>query len=352
MNKFLFHTELKYRLSRHIAFFVLLVTVFTLVLYSRSDAHSVWYFLKITFVNALIFLGYGYLTVFLLVPLFLPSHKYFYFAVSFLGLGFLLSALKLSVSDFIFYSSIAPEIMGSKGILNVRFILVNTKDMSFIAGLFVVVKFTKDWLIVENQSKSLQKKYDDLNLRMLQSHFEPHFLFNTLNNLYALSLGNPDKTLEVIRRFKRVLQFAITESRASKVPLQHEIEMIQNFVEIEQIRYGTRLRLNFRTTGNWENLEIAPLLLFTLVENCFKHGSSSDAGNPWIEISLKCTDGKLVFETRNSIPKLNPIPEPNQEKGLRRLRTRLGLIYPDKYLLELHEESERFDVKLELNLKD
>jgi sensor histidine kinase YesM len=352
LNKFLFHNELQYRLSRQIVFFVSLVAIFTLVLYSRSEAHSFWYFLKITFVNALIFLGYGYLTVFILVPLFLPSRKYFYFAVSFLCLGFLLSALKLLVSDFIFYSSIAPEIIGSKGILSIRFILVNTKDMSFIAGLFVVVKFTKDWLIAENQHKSLQEKYDDLNLRMLQSHFEPHFLFNTLNNLYALSLVNPNKTLEVIRRFKRVLQFAITESQTAKVPLQHELEMIRDFLEIEQIRYGARLQLKFRTTGNCENLEIAPLLLFTLVENCFKHGSSSDAGNPWIEISLKCADRKLVFETGNSIPKLIHVPEPSQEKGLRRLRKRLGLIYPDKYVLEFHEESERFDVKLELNLNE
>lgn len=350
MNKFLFHTALRYRLSRHITFFVVLVFVFTLVLFSRNHDQHFWQLLGLTFSNALIFFCYGYLTIFVLIPIFLPDKKFILFGISFLATGFLLSVLKLNVSDFIFYSSISPEFVDSKGMLTLRFILINTKDMSFIVALFVIAKFTKDWLIAENQRKVLEQKYTELKLRLLQRHFEPHFLFNTLNNLYALSLRNQEKTLDVIQRFRRVLQFSITESQKSKVPVSGEMEMIEDFIRIEQIRYGSRLQVESSVSGTCNNLMIAPFLLFTLVENCFKHGSSTDAGQPWIILSLDCGKNRICFETKNSIPK-KPHPAVSfQEKGLSELRQRLEFVYPKKFSLTLKEGHQEFTVKLELDL--
>lgn len=350
MNKFLFDTTLKYRIGRHLIFFVLLVLIFSLVLFSRSGDHEFLSLLKLTFINALFFMGYGYLTIFVLIPVFLSGRKYFWFGLVFLLTGFLLSALKLSISDFIFYTSISPEYLSSKGMLNFRYILINTKDMSFIVGLMVIVKFTKDWLIAEKQQKVLQKKYDELTLRLLQSHFEPHFLFNTLNNLYALSLVNSDKTPDVIRKFKRVLQFSITEAQLKRVPLKKEMEMIQDFLDIEQMRYGDRLRIEMKTMGSIENREIAPFILFTLVENCFKHGSSKDAGNPWINLSLRCENGIVRFEAKNSIPTKCQANQAFHERGLEKLRQRLELVYPKKYALNLKAEPMEFSVQLELIL--
>lgn len=337
-------------MSRHITFFVVLVLVFTLVLFSRSQNQHFFSLLRLTFVNALIFLGYGYLTILVLIPAFLPEKKYFILGLSFLLLGILLSILKLVISDFIFYSSISPEFVGSKGLLNVRYVLINLKDMSFIVALFVIARFTKDWLIAENQHINLLKTFEELNLRILQSHFEPHFLFNTLNNLYALSLTNQVKTLDVIQKFKRVLRFSITDSQNPFVPVSAELGMINDFIAIEQIRYGSRLRVKNLASGNYNELLIAPFLLFTLVENCFKHGSSADAGKPWIEISLTCKDGRIIFETRNSNPKKYEPSTIHHENGLSKLRKRLELIYPGKYRLNLNERPEEFDVKLELDL--
>ncbi len=350
LNKFLFHTALKYRIGRHLIFFMLLVLIFTLVLFSRSSNHHFLQLLYLTFINALIFLGYGYLTIFVLIPIFLPIRKYAYFGISFLGLGFLLSALKLSISDFIFYSSISPEFVDANGLLSLRFILINTKDMSFVVALIVIAKFTKDWLIAEKQHQLLQQKYDELNLRLLQSHFEPHFLFNTLNNLYALSLTNSEKTLNVIRKFKRVLQFSIADAQKKKVLLSTEIRMIEDFIDIEQIRYGSRLRIVNTVNGAFENLTIAPFLLFTLVENCFKHGSSTDAGQPWIRLSLSCEKNRIYFEAMNSTPKNHSGNLSIHENGLAKLRQRLELIYRKKYSLILLEEPQQFKVTLELEL--
>lgn len=350
MNKFIFDKAASYRLSRHITFFVITVLVFTLVLFSRNSGKDFLQLLRLTLVNALIFLGYGYLTLFALIPVFLPDKKFILLGISFFGLGLFLSVIKLSISDFIFYSSISPEFIGSKGLLSIRFILINTKDMSFIVALMLIAKFTKDWLIAENQRQALQNEYAELNLRLLQSHFEPHFLFNTLNNLYALSLSNPDKTLDIIRKFRRLLQFSISEAQKKKVTVLREIEMIEDFIRIEQIRYGSRLQITNTVTGNCENLLIAPFLLFTLVENCFRHGSSADAGQPWIMLSLTCEKSRIYFEAKNSIPKKNPPAMAIQEKSLLKLRKRLDLLYPKKYTLILKEENQEFTVKLGLDL--
>lgn len=350
MNRFLFHTDLKYRLSRHITFFVIIVLVFTLVLFSRSHGQHFGELLLLTTLNAAFFLGYAYLMIFVIIPLFLPEKKYVLLGITFLTIGFLLSVLKLSISDFIFYSSISPEFIGSKGILNVRYILVNTKDMSFIVALFVIAKFTKDWLITENQQKQLEMKYTELKLRLLQSHFDPHFLFNTLNNLYALSLGNQRETLDVIQGFSRVLQFSITEAQKETVPVSEEMKMIEDFVRIEQIRYGNRLRVEIAATGDCPNQMIAPMLIFNLVENCFRHGSSTDMGQPWIHLSLVCEKGRICFEAKNSIPEKCNSPITIQEKGLSKLRQRLDIIYPKKYSLTLSEGSREFTAKLELDL--
>lgn len=350
MNKFLFHKALEYRISRHITFFVSIVLVFTLVLYSRNQGQHFFELLWLTFINALIFLGYGYLTIFVLIPLFLPNKRYFLLGIVFLCLGIFLSVLKLTISDFIFYSSISPEFLGSQGMLNIRYILINTKDMSFIVALFVIARFTKDWLLAENQHKALLKTYEELSLTVLQNHFEPHFLFNTLNNLYALSLKNLDKTLDVIQKFKSVLRFSISDSQKPNVPVKDELDMINNFIAIEQIRYGARLRVKFLVSGNYEGLQMAPFIFFTLVENCFKHGSSTDAGNPWIDISLTCNEGKIYFETKNSVPKKIQPSAFSEKNGLAGLRMRLRLIYPKKHSISVEEGSHEFVVKLELDL--
>lgn len=350
MNKFLFDNALRFRISRHIVFFTVVVLVFTLVLYSRNSEKTFLYQLNLTFINALIFLGYGYLTIFILIPFLVLRRKYAWFAVSFLALGFVLSAIKLSVSDYIFYSAISPEFIGSKGMFSVRFILVNTKDMSFIVALFVIARFSKDWLIAEKQHKILQKKYAELNLKLLQNHFEPHFLFNTLNNLYALSLRNFDETLDLICRLKRVLHFAIVDGQQEKVLLNNEIAMIQDYIRIELLRYGSRLQLINNVKGEISQQVIAPFVLFTLVENCFKHGSSTDAGNPWIELNLNCKKNRLSVETKNSMPKKIQLVHATENKGLVRLRQRLDLIYPKKYSLVVQPKEQEFTVKLDLDL--
>lgn len=168
----------------------------------------------------------------------------------------------------------------------------------------MAIKLIKIWFEQQKEKFEIEKRTLQSELNLLKAQIHPHFLFNTLNNLYALSLINSEKTTDVIRKFKRILQFSIHDAQLKRVPLQKELDMIHDYIEIEQIRYGDRLRVEYQITGSAEKLEIAPFILFTLVENCFKHGSSADAGKPWIKLSLHVKDGLIIFETKNSIPTL------------------------------------------------
>lgn len=355
MNRLLYENSFKYRFTRHFAFFLIVVMLFSYLLFIQNDAQTFSQNLWITFVNSLFFFGYAYITIFLLIPEFLLKGKFIWFILVFLLVGIGLSALKLVISDQIFYSSISPENVDNKGIMNLRFIVVNTKDMTFIVSLFCITKYVKDYLYTERLRKKLELQNRQAQGKLLQAQFDPHFLFNTINNLYALSLLNPSKTREVIMRIKIVLNYIIDESQKNFVVLKDEIELVENYIQLEKLRYGKRLKVEYKTSGNTQLVKIPPMILFFLVENCFKHGSSLDAGTPWIKINVEAEPEKIRFTVSNSKPKtiIKPEKEENGGHGLSNLKRRLGLLYSKTgYKLSIENKEKLFVANLELKKPD
>ncbi len=329
MNKLFFGNRFKYRFTRHIIFFTVTVFIFTEILFLQNGSSSFLYTFWVTFLNSLFFFGYAYITIFLLIPEFLLKKNIVWFVLLFLLVGVGLSALKLVVSDQIFYASIAPENIERTGIMNLRFIVVNTKDMTFIVALFCIGKYLKDYLYTENLHKKLEIQNKEAQGKLLQSQFDPHFLFNTINNLYALSLLNPVKTKEVISRMKTVLNYIIDESQKEFVELKDEIGLVENYIQLEKLRYGKRLNVDFTVEGNEELIKIPPMVLFMLVENAFKHGSSLDAGTPWIKTTVRVSPGEIILQVENSKPKSHVKIEMEEKEGhgLKNLKRRLDMIY-------------------------
>ncbi|NQU53523.1 MAG: histidine kinase [Bacteroidetes bacterium] len=351
MNRFLYENSFRFRLFRHALFFLITVVLFTLILFVQNSTGSFFNTLWVTFLNALFFFSYAYITIFLLIPEFLLNRKLGWFVVLFLLIGIALSSIKLLVSDHIFYSSISPENIERRGFMELRFIVVNTKDMTFIVALFCIAKYVKDYLYAENMRKKLEIENKAAQAKLIQSQFDPHFLFNTINNLYALSLLNPSKTKEVIRRIKIVLKYIIEEIQKDYVDLQDEVSLVDNYIQLEKLRYGKRLKVVYRVQDNLEQLKIPPMVLFFLVENCFKHGSSLDAGTPWITIELKTDNGTILLSTENSKPRtfVNIGSEKSSKYELKNLRKRLEIIYqPEGYKLKVENFENSFKVKLEL----
>ena len=348
MNRFLFNNEFKFRLVRHFVFFAATVLGFAFLFFFQNKSDGFASALWITFVNSLFFFSYGYVTIFLLIPEFLLNRKAGWFVVLFLLIGVALSALKLMVSDQIFYAALSPENMQRRGLLNLRFVVVNTKDMTFIVALFCIAKFVKDFFHAEKTRKILQKETLEAKRKLYQAQFDPHFLFNTINNLYAISLLNPEKAIQVVGRLKTVLHYIIDEIQKDFVALESEIVLVKNYIQLEKLRYGNRLKVDFIIDGNLQTARIPPMILFFLIENSFRHGSSLDAGSPWIHVNIKPENGKIQLRVENSKPLSTRIFK-GGTLPLSQLRKRLDVIYSrDGYDLKIDETDKSFSVNLEL----
>ncbi|HSO88065.1 MAG TPA: histidine kinase [Draconibacterium sp.] len=321
---------------------------FAVILFVQRNNESFLNSLWITFINALFFFGYAYITIFLLIPEFLLSKKIVWFFFLFPLIGIAFSALKLVVSDQIFYSSISPENIESRGLFNLRFIAVNTKDMTFIVALFCIAKFIKDYVHAEEIRKLVTIQTKEAQRRLFQSQFDPHFMFNTINNLYAISLLNPAKTIEVIGRIKIVLKYIIDEIQKEYVDLSGEIELVRNYIQLEKLRYGDRLKVNLTINGDLKSRKIPPMVLFFLIENCFKHGSSLDAGSPWIKVEINSEPEKTMILVENSKPD-NKASKNKNDVQLKHLRKRLDIMYnTGGYKMKIWDSDNSFKVYLEL----
>ena len=195
-------------------------------------------------------------------------------------------------------------------------------------------------LVIANQAVELKSLKDQIN---------PHFLFNTLNNLYGLTSSNPEKAGEVVLRLSQLMQYMLYEGNLSQVPLQKEITYLQNYLALERIRYGPGLQLSFQINGAIERVTIAPLLLLPFVENAFKHGLSQQLNDAWLQIHLTMRGDELTVKVENSKP-----PSANAGGkaglGLPNVAKRLNLLYPGRHQLRQRNGTDSFLTTLTLTL--
>ena len=194
----------------------------------------------------------------------------------------------------------------------------------------------------------VQENYQ-AELQLLRAQIHPHFLFNTLNNLYALTLKQSDQAPLVVERLTGLLHFVLEQGTAPLVPLPDEVTLLRNYVALEQLRYGERLTLEFRAEGIAPAARIAPLLLLPLVENAFKHGAAEQVGAARISIALAVADGWFTCVVENT-KHAGPVPGAVAGIGLRNVRQRLELLYPQRHRLQVRAEDDTFAVCLALRL--
>lgn len=218
-----------------------------------------------------------------------------------------------------------------------------------IAAAIVIFK---KWYSDEQNNKKLAEEKMKAELNFLKSQVHPHFLFNTLNNLYALTLIKSDKTPDIVLKLSDLLDFMIYKSNDDYVPLAKELEIVEGYIELEKVRYSDRLDLRYRVTGETTNRQIAPLILLPFVENCFKHGASKDRSNPVIHIQINIEPECLCLKAVNSVPaESKTVEDENNGIGLSNVRRRLELIYPDRHALEIRQDDKTFEVELKIYWK-
>ena len=352
MYKLLVSQKLLIRVIRHFALFMGMIFLFTWVAWSRSnDQVSFWRGLAMVALNALFFFGYAYITVYLLIPKLLVRRMVLGFLVAFVATGIGLSLLKFIFSDFIFYQAIAPENAATSSLISLPTLLVNTKDMTFIVALFALVKYARDHYTLESNIRELQRKGLEAELKLIEHQMDPHVIFNNFNNLYSISIYRPEYLKSTVKKLKAILHYLFRESRSDKVALINEIEMIENYIGLEQLRYGERLKVDFSVEGSVQGLSITPLILYSFVENCFVHGAGEDPSNSWINITLTVKDTRLCFTAANSVRE-NPGELRSGGKRISNENSvrRLELEYPNSHRLAIREKRNEHLVDLNISL--
>jgi hypothetical protein len=213
--------------------------------------------------------------------------------------------------------------------------------------LAVAISYLRFKLGEEETVETLQKENMYYKLRYFRTQLNPHFLFNTLNSIYSLSLSKDDKAPEVVVRLADIMRFLIYECNEDKIPLDKEIEFIRNYIEIERLRYDADIQ--FTVEGVTESVMIEPFLFISFIENGFKHAIDNSYAKPFIYITLKVNPDKITLNVINNTSiELETQAKKIQGKGLLNSKTVLELLYPDSYALDIiqTEKKDRKESKM------
>ncbi len=218
-----------------------------------------------------------------------------------------------------------------------------------IFGIAASVKLLKKWYYENNRNQTIAKEKLSIELEMLKAQVHPHFLFNTLNNLYSLTLTKSDKAPLTVSHLADLLRYMLYECNEKEVPLEKEVEMLRKYVELEKLRYGARLDVSFSCSGNILGLKIAPLILLPFVDNSFKHGVSEEIDQCWINLQMHAQGNTFTFILSNSRSHDALSYKPGGI-GLQNIKKRLELIYRGNYNMIINEEAEMYSIKLQVGL--
>ncbi|HRO70699.1 MAG TPA: histidine kinase [Chitinophagaceae bacterium] len=219
------------------------------------------------------------------------------------------------------------------------------------AALAACVKMVKHYYTEQNQKWRLQKENTETQLQLLTAQVHPHFLFNTLNNIYSKAQTESPGTASMIMELSHILRYVLDEGRVAKVPLEHELQMVRDYINLEKMRYDEKLDLHLSLPSDTDNLYIAPLLLLPFVENCFKHGASKMLRNPWISVKMELQGDSLIVKIINGRKdQVDGNSGYRRGTGIQNVKQRLDLLYRDKYELEIVDDREVFIVNLRMEL--
>jgi LytS/YehU family sensor histidine kinase len=226
-------------------------------------------------------------------------------------------------------------------------VLLAVMDIGFVTGVAITLKLLRIQLAAREREKNLIKEKLEAELKFLRHQTNPHFLFNTLNNIYALARKRSEHTAEVVMRLSKLLRFILYESKSELITVADELKLLDDYIALEKMRYE-RLTIHFQRDIDDSSQQIAPLLLLPFVENAFKHGASESRFDSFIRIQVQLQKGRLIFNIENT--KENQTSEEIRDNiGLRNVRRQLELMYRE-YDLQLQNEAEIFSVRLFINL--
>ncbi len=223
-------------------------------------------------------------------------------------------------------------------------------DLGFVSGSAIVIRQIRLQFAAKEKEKLLIKEKLETELKFLKNQTNPHFLFNTLNNIYALARKKSDKTADVVMKLSKILRFMLYESDKKFITISEEIKLIEDYIDLERIRYNERLNIVFKKEVDDGTQKVSPLLLLPFVENAFKHGASETRFDSFINIEIRVQEGHLTLFIANNKEEERNAEQGKDRIGLYNIRRQLELIYSD-YEMQVDNQQKTFKVTLNVNLK-
>jgi len=303
------------------------------------------YLLVIFVLYPVININLFYLNFLILIPWFLNKKRYGLYAMAVIIALIVYGLGKYGVA-VIFKQYVLTRMKGE--VVGFWAYFINTIFASLIFLFFsTALKFTVDWFLNERIQRDLENQRLSAELAFLKSQINPHFLFNSLNSIYSLAYQRSETTPGAILKLSEIMRYMLYECNDNKVDLVKELQYLQNYIDLQKIRYADKAYIDFKVEGNIETQKIVPLLLIAFMENAFKHGV---AGNPLtpIRLLIDVEESHLHFYIQNRKHTNNR--DASGGIGLINVKRRLDLLYPGKYNLDIRDETDTYTVELSLVL--
>lgn len=296
--------------------------------------------INIAFYMLVVYINLGYL-----IPRFLNQKNFMTYVLLLLAMVAVFTPIKVMLL-YITYEEVDPR----------EFLVMNQHTIFLllftIAGGSTVIKIISDWQRHQRDRKDLETQRMQSEIKFLKSQINPHFLFNTLNSLYALTLKKSDKAPEIVIKLSEMMRYMLYESNERRVPLQKEVNYIQNYLALEALRQSGHADIRFNVEGQITDQTIAPLIFIPFLENSFKHGLNHQISDGYVHVTMKVLDNKLLLRILNSKPAQLPVPSEKTRGGigLANVQRRLNLLYPNQYKLDIEDSDKEHIVELSLAL--
>lgn len=281
------------------------------------------------------------IAIFVLIPTFFEKKKYLQFGLSL----FLLLIAMVFVEEFVIEKIFWPETRGD------YFSGVFSTVVEFASYVLIPIglKFLFNFVRAKDEKDELEKLVKESELQLLKSQINPHFFFNSLNNLYSLTLSNSPKSPEIVLRLSNIMRHILEKGSEEFIPLETEVKHLEDFIEVNKLQVEDRSEVTFEVVGEPAGHQIAPNIFSVFIENAFKH-SSNLVSDIRIDSKVEIQKDEIHFTISNNFGSRKQMKEIGHGIGLENVRRRLNYIYPKTHQLEITEEEEMFSVSLRIKM--
>jgi LytS/YehU family sensor histidine kinase len=270
-------------------------------------------------------------------------------SVSVLAIAVALGSVGISACNHLIVIPLIYKTSSDIPILAFSSLVYHSFTLTFVAGAATSIRLFRHQYQSRMREVILQKEKTEAELKYLKGQINPHFLFNTLNNIYSLARKGSDQTSESILRLSKMMRFVLYEASSPTIPLKDELTLIQDYIKLEELRYSTRLGVTYTTNVDEPEQRIAPLLLIHFVENAFKHGVSESRSESFVNVNIELTKKVLRATIVNSKPV--EVKKNGASIGMENVKKQLNILYP-QHRLDVRDEGQRYAVELTISFNE